>query len=149
MTITGSCWPGCWPRPRVDATDADIAAVDTQIGEYLAPFADAAARLDEIPGIGPTAAAIIIAEIGLDMTRFPTPAHLASWAKFPPASTPPPARPKATAPPVTGTATSPASSARPRSKRAGPTPSSAPATDACSADEVRRKPSSQSAAHFW
>ena len=69
---------------RVDAVDADIAAVDTQIGEHLAPFADAVARLDEIPGIGPTAAAIIIAEIGLDMTRFPTPAHLASWAKFAP-----------------------------------------------------------------
>ena len=69
---------------RVDAVDADIAAVDTQIGDHLAPFADAAARLDEIPGIGPTAAAVIIAEIGLDMTRFPTPAHLASWAKFAP-----------------------------------------------------------------
>ena len=37
---------------RVDATDADIAAVDTQIGQHLAPFGDAAARLDEIPGIG-------------------------------------------------------------------------------------------------
>jgi len=42
------------------------------------------ARLDEIPGIGPTAAALIIAEIGVDMTRFPTPAHLSSWAKFAP-----------------------------------------------------------------
>jgi transposase len=69
---------------RVDAVDLDIAAVDTQIGQHLAPFADAAARLDEIPGIGPTAAAIITAEIGIDMTRFPTPAHLASWAKFAP-----------------------------------------------------------------
>ena len=69
---------------RVDAVDADIAAVDTQIGQHLTPFADAAARLDEIPGIGPTAAAVIIAEIGIDMTRFPTPAHLASWAKFAP-----------------------------------------------------------------
>jgi transposase len=69
---------------RVDATDGDIAAVDTQIGEHLAPFADAVARLDEIPGIGPTAAAIVIAEIGLDMSRFPTPAHLTSWAKFAP-----------------------------------------------------------------
>ena len=69
---------------RVDAVDADIAAVDTQIGQHLAPFGDAVARLDEIPGIGPTAAAIILAEIGLDMTRFPTPAHLASWAKFAP-----------------------------------------------------------------
>lgn len=69
---------------RIDQADADIAAIDTQIQEHLAPFADAAARLDQIPGVGPTAAAIIIAEIGLDMTRFPTPAHLASWAKFAP-----------------------------------------------------------------
>ena len=38
-------------------------------------------RLDEIPGIGPNAAQVILAEIGLDMSRFPTPAHLVSWAK--------------------------------------------------------------------
>ena len=69
---------------RIDAVNADIASVDEQIGQHLAPFADAAARLDEIPGIGPDAAAIIIAEIGLDMSRFPTPAHLTSWAKFAP-----------------------------------------------------------------
>ena len=41
-------------------------------------------RLDEIPGVGVTAAQVIIAEVGLDMTRFPTPAHLASWARFAP-----------------------------------------------------------------
>jgi transposase len=69
---------------RIDAVNADIAAVDSEIGEHLAPFADAVDRLDEIPGIGPTAAAVIIAEIGLDMSRFPTAAHLASWAKFAP-----------------------------------------------------------------
>ena len=69
---------------RIDAVTTDITAVDTEIEDHLAPFADAVARLDEIPGIGPTAAAVIVAEIGLDMTRFPTPAHLASWAKFAP-----------------------------------------------------------------
>jgi transposase len=69
---------------RIDAVSVDIAAVEVEIGEHLAPFADAAARLDEIPGIGPAAAAAIIAEIGVDMNRFPTPAHLASWAKFAP-----------------------------------------------------------------
>ena len=69
---------------RIEAVNADIAAVDDQIGQHLVPFADAAAQLEEIPGIGPTAAAIIIAEIGLDMSRFPTPAHLASWARFAP-----------------------------------------------------------------
>ncbi|MGH9258683.1 MAG: IS110 family transposase [Acidimicrobiales bacterium] len=69
---------------RIDQTSADLADLDAQIEEHLAPFADAVARLDEIPGIGPTAAAVIIAEIGTDMTRFPTPGHLASWAKFSP-----------------------------------------------------------------
>jgi transposase len=69
---------------RVDAIDADIAELDARIGEMIAPFTAAAERLDEIPGIGPVAAAIIIAEIGTGMTRFPTAAHLASWAKFAP-----------------------------------------------------------------
>jgi len=50
----------------------------------IAPFASAVERLDEIPGVGPTAARVIIAEVGLDMSRFPTPAHLASWARFAP-----------------------------------------------------------------
>jgi len=69
---------------RVDRAEADIADLDTEIEDHLAPFAEAAARLDEIPGIGPIAAAVIIAEIGTDMTRFPTPSHLASWAKLAP-----------------------------------------------------------------
>jgi transposase len=69
---------------RIDATDADIAELDAAIEEMTAPFTPAVARLDEIPGIGRIAAAIIIAEVGLDMTRFPTAAHLASWAKFAP-----------------------------------------------------------------
>jgi len=69
---------------RVDAIDADIAVLDTEIEAHLVPFADAVRRLDEIPGIGPVAAAIIIAEVGLDMTRFPTAGHLCSWAKFSP-----------------------------------------------------------------
>ena len=69
---------------RVDAITADIADIDARIEELIAPFAQAMARLDRIPGVGPTAAAVIIAEVGLDMTRFPTPAHLASWARFAP-----------------------------------------------------------------
>jgi transposase len=39
-------------------------------------------RLEEIPGLGSTGAQIILAEVGLDMTRFPTAAHLVSWAKL-------------------------------------------------------------------
>jgi transposase len=41
-------------------------------------------RLDEIPGIGLRAAQVIVAEIGPDMTQFPTAAHLVSWAKLSP-----------------------------------------------------------------
>ena len=69
---------------RVDAIDADIAVLAAQIEAHLAPFDQAVQRLDEIPGIGPVAAAIIIAEVGVDMTRFPTAGHLCSWAKFSP-----------------------------------------------------------------
>jgi transposase len=69
---------------RVDALDADIAELDARIEAMIAPFASAVDRLDEIPGIGPIAAAIILAEVGLDMTRFPTAQHLCSWAKFTP-----------------------------------------------------------------
>jgi transposase len=69
---------------RVDALTADIAELDDAIEEMVAPFVDTVQRLDEIPGLGPTGACAILAEIGLDMTRFPTPGHLASWAKFAP-----------------------------------------------------------------
>ena len=70
---------------RIDAITADIADVDARIEHEIAPFAPAVTRLDEIPGVGATAARVIIAEVGTDMSRFPTPAHLASWAKFAPA----------------------------------------------------------------
>jgi transposase len=69
---------------RIDGMTADIATVQERIDAEIAPFAQAVARLDEIPGIGPLAAQLILAEIGTDMTRFPTPAHLASWARFAP-----------------------------------------------------------------
>jgi transposase len=72
---------------RVEAIEADIADVDIEIEMHLAPIGDAATRLIEIPGVGPAAARTIIAEIGLDMTRFPTPAHLSAWARFAPSVT--------------------------------------------------------------
>ncbi len=69
---------------RVDALSADIAELEAAIEEMAAPFAGAITRLDEAPGIGPLAAAVIVSEVGLDMSRFPTAGHLASWAKFTP-----------------------------------------------------------------
>jgi transposase len=69
---------------RIDAITADVATVQDRIDAQIAPFARAVTRLDAIPGVGVTAAQAILAEVGLDMTRFPTPAHLASWARFAP-----------------------------------------------------------------
>lgn len=69
---------------RIDAINADIAALEAKIEEMILPFTQAIQRLDEIPGIGPIAAAVIIAEVGLDMARFPTAGHLVAWARFAP-----------------------------------------------------------------
>jgi transposase len=65
---------------HIDYFDAATARLDEQIDRLMAPFADARDRFDTIPGIGKRNAEIIVAEIGIDMTQFPTPAHLASWA---------------------------------------------------------------------
>jgi transposase len=54
---------------RVDETSADIAAVEARIGELSTPLAGQVDKLDAIPGIGVTAAHVILAEIGIDMTR--------------------------------------------------------------------------------
>src|SRR5690348_15958523 len=69
---------------RIDALTADIAELDAKIETMIAPFAPAVEKLDEITGVGLRSAQEIIAEIGADMTVFPTAAHLVSWAKFSP-----------------------------------------------------------------
>lgn len=74
----------CRMLTRIDALSADIATLDAQIDREITPFADAVGRLDEITGVGRIGAQVIIAEVGLDMSRFPTPAHLCSWARFAP-----------------------------------------------------------------
>jgi len=57
-------------------------AADRQFDPGRPPRPDALTRLDEVPGISAHGAQIILAEIGLDMTRFPTAGHLVSWAKL-------------------------------------------------------------------
>jgi transposase len=69
---------------RIDRISLDVDRVSTAIEEAVVPFRAEAQRLDEITGIGVRSAQELIAEIGVDMTRFPTPAHLVSWAKFAP-----------------------------------------------------------------
>jgi transposase len=69
---------------HVDTLTGQIEDLTGRIEEAIAPFARQVAQLDEIPGVGTTCAQELIAEIGVDMTRFPTAGHLASWAKFAP-----------------------------------------------------------------
>jgi transposase len=65
---------------QVDALDAAVGRVDREVEAHLAPFRAAAELLASIPGVGALAARVIVAEIGLDMGRFPTAGHLVSWA---------------------------------------------------------------------
>jgi transposase len=65
---------------RIDAAAATIDAVSARIDDEIAPFQVIVGRLDTIPGVNTRAAQVIIAEIGVDMSRFPTAGHLASWA---------------------------------------------------------------------
>jgi len=60
---------------RIDALAADIATLDAKIAEVVTPHLEVIDRLDEVPGVGSRSAEELIAEIGLDMTVFPTAAH--------------------------------------------------------------------------
>ena len=65
---------------HVEQLERSIAELDLEVDRVIAPFARARDRLDTITGVGRRAAECIIAEIGVDMSVFPTAAHLASWA---------------------------------------------------------------------
>lgn len=66
----------------IDDLAARIAEFDAQIAEQMLPFADAAALIRTTPGVGDRTTDVVVAEIGTDMSRFPTPGHLASWARL-------------------------------------------------------------------
>lgn len=65
---------------RLDELDGHIATVSAEIEHRLRPFDDAIARLSTIPGVARRTAETLLAEVGTDMTRFPSARHLASWA---------------------------------------------------------------------
>jgi transposase len=65
---------------RVEALDATIEQVTRRIEVEIAPMQHIVEQLDTIPGVNVRVAQTIIAEIGTDMTRFPSANHLASWA---------------------------------------------------------------------
>ncbi len=65
---------------HIDFLEQTLATVQTEIEQRLQPYQAAVERVQTIPGVGPLAAATIVAEIGVDMSRFPSAKHLASWA---------------------------------------------------------------------
>ena len=135
---------------RIDGIDADIAVLDAEIEAHLVPFDQVAVeRLDEIPGIGPVAAAVIIAEIGVDMTRFPTAGHLCSWAKFSPGIKSSAGKNKGNGSTGHGDRYLARVLGEAAPSPAAPTPSSVSATDGSRDAAGRRRPSSRSVAPCW
>lgn len=65
---------------HIDDLDRRVAVLDGMVEQYMAEYAQALDAIDEIPGIARRSAQVILAEIGLDMGRFPSAAHLCSWA---------------------------------------------------------------------
>jgi transposase len=74
--------PAAAAQVHAEGGDNDGDQPPTGHGHPLPTALSVAERLDEIPGVGPHTAQVILAEIGLDMTRFPTADHLVSWAKL-------------------------------------------------------------------
>ena len=65
---------------QIDALEAAIAEIDQEVDRDLDPFRQAVRLLRTIPGLSDLTAQVIVSEIGLDMSRFPTAGHLISWA---------------------------------------------------------------------
>ena len=65
---------------HIDALDEAIATIEKEVGLGLQPFRQAAKLLSTMPGVSDISAHVIVAEIGIDMSRFATPGHLLSWA---------------------------------------------------------------------
>lgn len=65
---------------QIDALDEAIAFVETEVDRCLLCVAQAREHLAGIPGVGAGAAAMLLVEIGTDMSRFPSAGHLNSWA---------------------------------------------------------------------
>jgi transposase len=71
---------------QIDALQAAVDSIESRIGDALRPFREAADLLTTIPGYGDLVAQTVVGEIGLNMSRFPSAAHLVSWARLCPRS---------------------------------------------------------------
>lgn len=71
---------------QIDALDETLARFNAEIEQRARPFESVVAHLDTIPGVARATAEMIVAEIGVDMSRFPTPGHLTAWPGLAPAN---------------------------------------------------------------
>ena len=69
---------------HIDSINEAITGIDEEVARRLAPFRQAVTLLTSIPGVGDLSAETIVSEIGIDLSRFPTAAHLVSWAGLTP-----------------------------------------------------------------
>jgi transposase len=130
---------------HLDFLDEQIDRLSDAIEEQIRPFEPAVELLCTIPGVQRRTAEVIVAETGADMSAFPSPKHLASWAGQPPATT---SRRASGAPaaPARDRAGSGSRSPRPRSPPSAPkTPTCKPNTDACARAAAASAPSEPSA----
>lgn len=67
---------------QIDGLETAVATIEARIGDALGPFRAAVSLLTTMPGISETTARVLVAEIGTDMSRFPSVGHLISWAGF-------------------------------------------------------------------
>ena len=65
---------------QIDALETAVATIEARIGDALGPFRAAVSLLTTMPGLSETTARVLIAEIGTDISRFPSVGHLISWA---------------------------------------------------------------------
>ena len=124
---------------HVDYLDEAIGVVSGRLDEVLVPFQPAITVLLSIPGIQRRTAEVVIAEIGTDMSRFPTSRHLASWAGCPRATTRAPANANTDARPKEAHGCAPRWSKQ-RSQRPAPTATCARSTGESAADEDTTEP---------
>lgn len=134
---------------HLDFLEEQITSLTGEIEERIAPFAEKAERLDAIPGVGELTLQAIVAELGVDMTRFVTHRHAASWAKLCPGTMSPPASAAPDAP-ARATATYAQRWSRPPKPPRGPkTPTCAPNTSRSNVATATTRRSSRSRTPSW
>jgi transposase len=137
---------------HIDHLSAAIEALDAEVEKVMAPFSEQARRLCTIPGVAKRTAEVVIAEIGVDMTRFPTSAHLASWAGMCPGNNESAGKRRSGRARKGDPALRAASARRPRPRPGPRTPTCRPSSggsSAGSANGARAKPSSRSPTPCW